>query len=141
MELIASIFFPEDVVQLVQSHPALVSFEAIVDQKVDKDDLLLCPDSVGFSTDVLSRGRSDEFSRCVGDDFLVSCIGVHMLISVFIAAKGSMDSQLVMVALRIELEMPYQSSNLVVMLLKLKPMIDVAQVGVEIIASTGDDEV
>lgn len=64
-----------------------------------------------------------------------------MLISVFIAAKGSMDSQLVMVALRIELEMPYQSSNLAVMLLKLKPMIDVAQVGVEIIASTGDDEV
>ena len=64
-----------------------------------------------------------------------------MLISVFIAAKGSMDSQLVMVALRIELEMPYQSSNLVVMLLKLKPMIDVAQVVVEIIASTGDDEI
>lgn len=107
LELVASVVLPKDVVQLVQPHPALISFEPIVDQEVDKDYLLLCSDAVSFSTDVLSCGRRDEFSCCVGDDFFVGCVGVYMFIAVFIPTESSVDSQLIVIALCIEFEMPH----------------------------------
>lgn len=141
LELIASVFLPEDVVQLIKPHPALVSFEAIVDQKIDEDYLFLCSDPVGFSTDVFRIGRSDELSRSVGDYLLVGCVGVHVFIPVFIATESRMDSQFIVIALCIQLEMPNQASYLVVMLLKLKPMVDMAQVRVQVIAGTCNDEI
>lgn len=99
LELIASVFLPEDVVQLIQPHPALVSFEAIVNQKMDEDNLFLCSDPVGFSADIFSIGGSNELSCCVGDDLLVGCVGVHMFIPVFVAVEISMDSQFIVIAL------------------------------------------
>lgn len=92
MELVTAVLLPKDIVQLVQPHSALVSFEPIVDQEINEDDFLLCSDAVSLSTDILSIGRCDEFSCSMGDDFLVGCVGVDVLIAVFVATEGSVDS-------------------------------------------------
>lgn len=141
MELVTPVDFSEAVVELIEPHAALICLEAIADQEINEDYLFLRPDTVYLPADIISHSRSHIFRSRVRDHLLRGCVCIQMLVSLAVSRVVRMNADFVVVAFGVETEPANKGSYLVVLGLELKTMLNVGQVGVEVIADAGQHQI
>jgi hypothetical protein len=128
LKLISSIHRLKASVKLIESHSALVCFEAMIDQEVYKDYLPLRSNSIHLSADIIRESWSNVFCGRMGDDLLCCGVGIHLSIAVAVGCVVSVDTDLIVIALSVKAKPTNQCSYPVILGLKLEAMLDVTEV-------------
>lgn len=115
--------------------------EPILNKEMNEDYVGIGPNSIDLSTLIAGFKGSQVLGGCMRDHFLSSCIMFRPCVSVGVSDGPRVVSSFIVVTFCVEGEPADHGSDLVVVILKVFPSLDVTEIGSQGVAAASDYEI